>query len=140
MKQFMNQTFSQKKKDFDLKFFNMSGFGLRVYRPGRYRKQNFSNIQISEKNWIRKNHILSSIFEKQDFVEKFICENNRFDSVCSTESHRSFTFRAYFKNQDSEANLFIGNPCLKWSSSEKKRIRIWGKVFPRNWDFELRFF
>ena len=67
------------------------------------------------------------------------CETNRFDSVCSTESHRSFTFRAYFKKHDSEANLFIENQCLKWSSFEKK-IRIWSKLFPRKWDFELKIF
>ena len=47
------------------------------------------------------------------------------------------TFRAYVKKHDSEANLFIENQCLKWSSFEEK-IRLWSKPYPGKWDFELK--
>ena len=82
---------------------------------------------------------MNSTFEKQDFNENFICEKNRFDSVCSTESHRSFTFRAYFKKHDSEANLFIGNRCFKWSSFEKKNQNM-RQSFTNKLKFWIEFF
>ena len=145
-----NDVLLKKKSDYEanffleneilnLNFFDQSDYELRIYRPGRYRKQNFLNKGNSEKNYILKNQVLSSVFEKEDFVEKFICEKNHFDSVCSTDGHRFFTFLAYFKKHDSEAIPFIENQCSKWSSFEKK-IRLWSKLFPRNWDFELKVF
>ena len=155
-----NDVILEKKSDYEanffleneilnLNFFDKSDYELRIYRPGRYRKQYFSNIGYSEKNYILKNQVLSSVFEKEDFVEKFICEKNHFDSVCSTDGHRFFTFLAYFKKHDSEAILFIENQCLKGSSFEKKsdyEANFFLEKEVLNWnffnksDFELSFF
>ena len=117
----------------------MSHFELRIYRLGRYRKQNFPINIFQRKTNSEKNQVFNSIFEKQDFDEKFICEKNRFDSTCFTESNRISKFRAYFKKHDSEADLFIENQCLKWGSFEKK-IGLWSNFFLENEILTWKFF
>ena len=144
----MNQTFSQKKRFwieifFQFKIsgfqFNMSGFGLRIYCPGRYWKDYFSNNHISEK-LISKDEVLSSIFEEKDFDEKFMSEKKivliQFVAKKATEfSLFVLVLKSLVLKQIFSLKISVWSEVLS-----KKRIRLWCKVFPRNWDFELKIF
>ena len=124
--------FFLKYETLNWKFFNMSDFELRIYRPGRYRKQNFSNNQFLEKTSFPETQFLTSIFiEKPGFVEKFTSEKKRFDSICSRKNNIVFTFRAYFERHDFEVNLFFENQKFEMEFFERN-VGFWSEVFSYN--------
>ena len=128
----------------------MSGFELKLFRPGRFYKHNFSKNYISDKKPNSKNQVLSSIFEKQDFDEKIISEKivlTQFEPHKATEFSlfvlilKSMILKQNFslkirvwneisrerKEWDSEANAFLHNEILKWKSSKMSGFEL--KVF-----------
>ena len=107
--------------------------------PADFIIKNFSNNHILEKKFFPESQFLISIFfENSGCDEKFTSEKKRFDSICSTENNKFFTFCAYFKRHDFEASLFMENENLKWNSL-KKRIRLWSKFFLENETLNWKF-
>ena len=139
--QILEQTFSCTMKIWNEKFPKCQVcFELKIFHPGRFRKQNFSKNHILEKKYFPETQFLSSIFiEKSGYDEKFTSKKSRFDSLCSAENNKFSTFRAHFKRHVFDANFFIENQSLKWNFP-KKRIRFWSKRFPVQWKFEKKNF
>ena len=108
------------------KVFILSYFEYRYFRSGRLRIQNFWKHLKLEKKYSPETQFLSSIFiEKSGCDENFTSEKKSFDSICSTENNKFFTFRAYFKRHDFELNLSIENRVLKWNFLKKNSKFEW---------------
>ena len=131
------------------KFFIKSDFELRIYRRGRYRKQNFLNNQFLGKIYLPEIQFLSSSFiEKSDFDEKFTSEK-KVSTQFTQQKNKFFIFRAYFRRHYLDATFFIKNQSFKWlfwkneSYSEENfflQNEILKKHFFKVSDCELRIF
>ena len=137
--QILKQTFSCTMKIWNEKFPKCQVLNWEFFFPAVFQNKNFRIIIFQRKSNFENIRFWIQLLRNKDFNEKFICEKNRFDSVCFTESNPTSAFRTYFKKHDSEANFFIGNRCLKWSSFEKKESDYEAKFFLEieilNWKF-----
>ena len=130
-------------------FFKISDCHLRIYCPGRHRKQNFLNNLFLEKVYFPEAQVLSSFFiEKSDFNDKFTSEKKTFDSVYSAK-RTNFSFfvlilegmiwTQLFSLKIRVSNDFSGktNHILKQTFSYK--MRFWNDIFSKfqivNWEF-----
>ena len=105
-------------------------------------REDFKNKTFRIIIFQRKTKFEKTSFEFNFWETRFRWKNhiwkNRFDSVWAIQSNRIFNFRAYFKEHDSEAKLFIENQSLKGNFWKKEsdseafffnKLRFWFENF-----------
>ena len=124
--------FFLKNETLNWKFFNMSDFELRIYRPGRYRKQNFLN-----------NHFLEKIY----FPETQVFEFNFYSAIrFRSKIHiwKKNILTQFLTGKTANFSLFVlilKSMILKPAFSLKIRVWngiFWNKIRILKWSFFLQ--
>ena len=139
--QILKQTFSCTMKFWKQKNPKCQVLNWEIFVPADFENKTFRITFFWGRNFFQKlSFWIQFLLRNQVSMKNSHLKSKRFDSICSADSNKFFSLRAYFKRHDFEVNLSIENRILKWKFL-KKKSNFEVKFFPTIWSvFESRVF